>query len=482
MSEDLCFMPATEMLVLYRNRSLSPVEVTTAVLEHIERYEGALNAFVTRTPDLAMDQARASEAAYVSGDAGPLQGVPLSIKDLTPTRGIRTTRGSLLYKDWIPDYDPPFVQRVLDAGAVMLGKTNTPEIGWKGETTNRVSGSTHNPWKFGRTPGGSSGGGAAAVAAGMGPLAQGSDGAGSIRIPCGFSGIFGFKPSFGLIPQHPASALGDVSHMGPMTRTVTDSALLLNVTAGADESDRWSWSSGVDYLTALSPDDVKGLRIAWTPDLGYSPVESEIAKIAGEASRAFVDAGAILEDANPGLADPWDIIDTIWSCGMAGIHRDDLDDVRDLIDPGRLAVIESANRFTGTDLGNALIRRNAYYDGIRAFFTRYDLLLTPTLPCEAFPVGQACPDAIAGQPTTYLGWTTFTYPFNLTGSPAATVPAGFTESGLPVGLQIVGRRGADALVLSAAAAFERLRPWAQNRPDLDALLTASQAASDPAND
>ena len=474
MIDELCFMSATELLSGYRKRAISPVEVTQAVLDQIDRYDVAVNAFVTQTSELALEHARVSEAAYVTGNARSLEGIPISIKDLTPTKGIRTTRGSLLYKDWVPDFDPPFVQRVYDAGAVMLGKTNTPEIGWKGESTNRVCGSTHNPWKFGRTPGGSSGGGAAAVAAGMGPLAQGSDGAGSIRIPCGFSGIFGLKPSFGLVPQQPTSALGDVSHMGPMTRTVADAALLLNVTAGVDGGDRWSWSSGIDYLESLDPDAVRGLRVAWSPDLGYAAVEPEIVAIAEEAARAFIDAGATLDEANPGLSDPWDIIDPIWSCGMAGLYSGNLDEVRDLIDPGRLEVIESAARFSGTDLANAHIRRNAYYEGIHEFFERFDLLLTPTLPCEAFPVGQASPETISGQPTTYLGWTAFTYPFNLTGSPAATVPAGFTANGLPVGLQIVGRRGEDALVLSAAAAFEGLRPWAAKRPDLNQLLADAE--------
>lgn len=479
MTDDLSFMPATEMIEQFAARTLSPLEVLENVLERIETYDPALNAFITVTADMARQQAKAAETAYAKGTAGPLSGVPISIKDLTPMKDVIFARGSLIYADTIATEDAPYVTRVKDAGAVIIGKTTTPEFGWKGETTCRVTGSTHNPWKYGRTPGGSSGGAGAAVAAGMGPLAQGSDGAGSIRIPAGFSGIYGLKPSFGLVPQFPASSMTDASHMGPMTRTVADSALLMNVTAGLSQMDRWSWSSGIDYLASLRPDAVRGLRIAWSPDLGYAPVEPEIVTIAETAARALTEAGATIEEANPGLPDPWDMVDIIWSCGMAGLHKDNLHEIRDLIDPGRLEVIESASRFSGTDLANAQIRRNAYYDGVQRFFRNYDLLLTPTLPCEAYPVGQTKPDSIAGHDTTYLGWTAFTYPFNLTGSPAATLPAGFTANGLPVGLQIVGRRGADALVLSASAAFEQLRPWAQIRPDLDQLVR--DARRDPAH-
>ncbi|MBX3071377.1 MAG: amidase [Thermomicrobiales bacterium] len=477
MSQDLCFMPATELLDRYRSRELSPVEVTDAVLTQIETYDPAINAFVAVTGDMARQQAKEAEAAYQAGTAGPLAGVPISIKDLAPLEGVVWARGSLIYADAIADEDAPFITRVKEAGAVIVGKTTTPEFGWKGETTCRVTGSTHNPWKYGRTPGGSSGGAGAAAAAGMGPLAQGSDGAGSIRIPSCFSGIFGLKPSFGLVPQYPASSMLDASHMGPMTRTVADAALLMNVTAGMTTMDRWSWSSGVDYVASLDPVAVKGLRVAWSPDLGYAPVEPEMVALVEAAAAAFAEAGATVEAANPGLPDPWDIVDTIWSCGMAGLHKDNLDEIRDLIDPGRLEVIESASRFTGVDVANAQIRRNAYYDRMRRFFDSYDLLLTPTLPCEAYPVGQTKPDTIAGSETTYLGWTAFTYPFNLTGNPAATVPAGFTANGLPVGLQIVGRRAEDALVLSAAAAFEQLRPWAHIRPDLEQILADAAASN-----
>ncbi|HET8524940.1 MAG TPA: amidase [Thermomicrobiales bacterium] len=474
--EDLCFLPATELLDHYRHRRLSPVEVTEAVLGRIDRLNPIINAFITVTPELALEQAREAERAHVAGDiVGPLAGVPISIKDLTPTRGIRTTRGSLIDPEWVPDYDAPFVERVYAAGAVMLGKTNTPEYGWKGDSGNRLVGPTHNPWRLGRTAGGSSGGGAAAVAAGLGPLAQGSDGAGSIRIPSAFCGIFGVKPSFGLVPQYPPSAVGDLSHLGPMTRTVRDAALLLTVTAGRDTRDRLSWSSGIDYLASIDGNgNVRGMRVAWSPDLGYAPVAPAVRRATKAAIAHFEDLGANVEEVNPGLPDPWDILDPLWACGMAAIHQENLDQVRDKLDPGRLAVIERASRFSGVDLASAMRRREAYRDDLRRFMSKYDLLLTPTLPITAFAAGEDHPGEIAGVETTYLNWTAFTYPFNISGQPAATVPCGFDNEGLPIGLQIVGRWHDDTAVLRAAAAFETIAPWSMHRPDEAMALSSME--------
>jgi aspartyl-tRNA(Asn)/glutamyl-tRNA(Gln) amidotransferase subunit A len=460
---EIGFMPATEMRARFQRRELSPVEVTAATLRRLEAWEPSINAFVTVTADLAMARARQAEADYRSGTARALSGIPITIKDLVWTKGIPTQMGSRLWEGFVPEENAPFVERVLDAGAVVIGKTTSPEFGWKGETTSPLTGTTRNPWNRERTPGGSSGGAAAACAAGIGPLAQGSDGAGSIRIPCSFSGLFGLKPSFGLVPYHPASRVPDLSHMGPMTRTVADSALLMNVTAGADHRDRSSWSSGLDYLDGLDR-GIAGLRVAWTPDLGYAPIDPEVRSIAERAAARFVELGCEVEEAYPGLPDPWKTIDTIWCSGMAAMHRDNLAEVRDKIDPGRLAVVERGLDMPAVDLVLALNERTAYTNAWHRFMERYDLLLTPTLPCTAFPTGQDNPSAVDGRPTTYLGWTAFTYPFNLTGQPAASLPCGFDAAGLPVGLQIVGRWRDDATVLRASAAFERLAPWAQLRP------------------
>ena len=468
---EIPYLPALELRARYRARELSPVEVVATILERVDALQPRLNAFVTVTRDRAMAQARAAERAYRDDSAGPLAGIPLSIKDLTATRGVRTTMGSLLHQDWVPDFDAPVVERLLAAGAVLLGKTNTPEFGWKGETSNRVSGTTHNPWRHGRTPGGSSGGAAAAVAAGLGPLAQGSDGAGSIRIPACFSGIFGLKPSFGLVPQYPASAVELLSHIGPMSRTVRDAALMLSVLGGADPRDPHSWSQPHDYLEPLHdapPRPVRPLRVAWSPDLGTAVVDPEVASLTAAAARRFGDLGYEVEEASPDLADPWQTINVLWCVGEAGVHGDRFPELRNRLDPGLAAIIDAAHSYRALDVATALRLRLDYYHRMRSFMERYQLLLTPAMPLPAFRAGLDKPERIGETALDAgLSWTPFTYPFNLTGQPAATVPCGFTADGLPVGLQIVGRRHADSTVLAAAAAFEAAAPWAHHRPPLE---------------
>jgi aspartyl-tRNA(Asn)/glutamyl-tRNA(Gln) amidotransferase subunit A len=466
---DVCYLSAIELRERYRRRELSPLEVTGLILERIGKLNPSLNAFLTVTVERALEDARAAERAYGGeGEPGPLAGIPISIKDLTPTAGIRTTMGSLLYQDWIPDEDGPFVERVNAAGAVMLGKTNTPEYGWKGDSGNRLIGPTHNPWKHGATAGGSSGGAAAAVAAGLGPLAQGSDGAGSIRIPSGFSGIFGLKPTLGLVAYYPASAVEVLSHLGPMTRTVRDAGLLLNVVGRQDDRDRYSYPTETDFVAACDG-GISGLRVAWSPDLGYAPVDPEVRDITSRAAQRLSDLGAHVEEVDPGIADPWDTLDTIWLAAQAGRHKDDFDEVRELIDPGRIKLVERGRKLTAVDLYNAHVQRTGLYHQWRRFFEdgRWDLLVTPQLPVTAFPAGDDHPGTIDGKPVNYLGWTAFTYPFNLTGQPAATVPCGFAANGLPVCLQFVGRWRDDATVLRAAAAYEEMAPWAQHRPPVD---------------
>jgi aspartyl-tRNA(Asn)/glutamyl-tRNA(Gln) amidotransferase subunit A len=465
--DEIVHSSALELARRYREREVSPVEVVDATLARIERLNPSLNAFVTVTVELAREQARiAEERIRRNADPGPLTGIPVSVKDLTPTKGIRTTRGSLLFQDWVPDFDAPLVERIYDEGAVLLGKTNTPEFGWKGDSGNRVVGPTHNPWGHGRTAGGSSGGAAAAVAASLGPLAQGTDGAGSVRIPACFCGVFGLKPSFGLVPYYPASALEPLSHNGPITRTVRDAALLLDAIARPDARDRFSLGAGGRGYLAACEGGISGWRVAWSPDLGYAAVEDEVAQLTAAAAKAFSDLGADVEEVDPRLGDPYEILDVAWSAGQAAIHAGDLEQVRDRLDPGRLALINYATRWNGVDVAATVLQRADFYDRARVFMDRYDLLLTPTLPVTAFPAGEDFPRTVAGREATFLSWTPFTYPFNLTGQPAATVPCGSASDGLPVGLQIVGRVREDGRVLRAAAAFEEARPWAGARPDL----------------
>ena len=465
---DLCYLSALQLRDLYQKGEVSPVEVTEAILRRMDQLNPSLNAFITTTPELALKGARAAEKAYQTDKSPPpLAGIPTSIKDLVAMTGFRTTRGSWRYRDSVSDFDAPIMDRFHEAGAVIIGKTNLPEFGWKGDSTNRIIGSTHNPWQHGRTAGGSSGGGTAALAAGLGPLAQGSDGAGSIRIPTSFCGVYGLKPSWGIIPQYPASAVELFSHLGPMTRTVADSALMLNIMAGADPRDRLSIPTNTDYLADLEG-DITGLRVAWSPDLGYALVDPEVREIVTKAALRFEELGCHVEEVHPNLEDPWEsIVHVIWASAFAGIHLHDLDAVRDQIDPGLVRVIEQGLELTGAEVAIAYAKRNDYYHAWREFMEGYDLVLTPTLPVTAFPAGDDHPGQIDGQPTTYLSWTAFTYPFNITGQPAASVPCGFDYNGLPVGLQIVGRWRDDVTVLRASAAFEALAPWADKRPPLD---------------
>jgi aspartyl-tRNA(Asn)/glutamyl-tRNA(Gln) amidotransferase subunit A len=467
-NESITYKSAKDLRDLYRAKALSPVEVTHAVLDRIERLNPVLNAFTVVSAELALDQARAAERAYAAGDAPPLAGIPTSIKDLTPTRGIRTARGSLIDPGWIPEEDAPVVERLYAAGAVMLGKTNTPELGWKGDSGNRVFGPSFNPWNLQKTPGGSSGGAAAAVAAGLGPLAQGSDGAGSIRIPAAFCGVFGFKQSFGLVPQYPPSAVGDLSHLGPITKTVRDAAMMLNAMAGADVRDRLSWSSGIDYERNLDA-GVRDLRVAWSPTLGYAQVASDVLEHTERAAMSFRDLGCEVEQVDPSLPNPAHILDIMWSGSMAGYFAEKIDEVRHLLDPGLLSVVERAASLSAAELAHALQQRNTYYTGMRQFMDlqRYDLLLTPTVPVTAFTAGLDEPDGWQRATLAPLDWTPFTFPFNLTGQPAATVPCGADRNGLPVGLQIVGRWRDDSTVLRAAAAFEATMSWADFRPPLE---------------
>jgi aspartyl-tRNA(Asn)/glutamyl-tRNA(Gln) amidotransferase subunit A len=444
------------------------VELTRAVLERIERLNPRLNAFCTLTADAAIDAARAAEDAVMKGRLlGPLHGLPFSVKDLALTRGVRTMSGSAIFEQRVPDADAPFVARLRASGGLLLGKTTSPEFGWKGLGDSPVTGVTRNPWNTAMTTGGSSAGAGAAAAAGLGPLHQGSDGAGSIRIPSAFCGIFGLKPSYGRVPQWPVSNNDYTTHNGPMTRTVADAALMLSVMAGPDERDRTSLEAApADYVGQLAS-GVKGLRVAWSPDMGGLRVDPEVAEVAARAARAFEEMGAVVEEVKPGFADTHDMIRVLWAAHEAGNYAQYLPEWRARMDPGLVACIEEGMRVSMVDYVQMKGRKMAFWDSVRPLFETHSLLLTPTLSVAAFPVERLNPEHWPQHVWDWLPWASFPYPFNFTGQPAASVPAGFTPSGLPVGLQIVGRRFADLTVLQAAAAFEAARPWGGRRPALD---------------
>jgi aspartyl-tRNA(Asn)/glutamyl-tRNA(Gln) amidotransferase subunit A len=470
-SAELCFTPAVELAAMIRRRALSPVEITRAVLERIERLNDALGAYVLVHAERALDEARQAERAVMAGEGlGPLHGIPVSIKDNLWTAGERTTFGSRLMAQFVAPEDAPAVAGLRAAGAVFVGRTNLPEFAWRGSTDNPLFGESRNPWDVARTPGGSTGGGAAAVAAGLGPLALGSDGAGSIRIPASFCGLVGLKPSFGRVPMFPAAGANElVAHVCPLARTVRDVALMMNAIARYDRRDPFALpDAGVDYLAACEAPLVEAsgrpaLRVAWSATLGFAPVEAETREISATAARAFADAGLKVEEASPDLGDPGWILQTLYGAAQAGAHAARPPEQKALMDPALVAYAEASAGLTVVDLARALTARQAMVDALRRFFERYDLLLTPTLCVPAFPLGCVGPREVAGRPVTHLAWT-LCYPFNYSGQPAVSVPAGWTASGLPVGLQIVGRKLEDALVLRAAATLEALRPWAARRP------------------
>jgi aspartyl-tRNA(Asn)/glutamyl-tRNA(Gln) amidotransferase subunit A len=462
---DLAFTPATELAGLIRAKKLSPVELTRLVLERIERLNPRLNAFCTLTPEVALAAAHEAEQAVVAGrPLGPLHGLPFSIKDLAVTKGVRTMFGSHIFATRVPEADAPYVRRLREAGGIFIGKTTTPEFGWKALGDSPLTGITRNPWNPEVTTGGSSAGAGAAAAAGLGSLHQGSDGAGSIRIPSAFCGIVGVKATYGRVPLWPVSNNDYATHVGPMTRTVGDAALMLQVMAGPDPWDLTSLESPpADYTAALTR-GVKGLRLAFSPNLDGLRVDPEVATLVAAAARALESAGAVVEEVKPGFADTHDMIRLVWGAHYIGNYGQFLDEWRDRMDPGLVACMEDAKRWSAQEYVAMRGRRLGFWDSVRPLFERYDLLLTPTVSVAPFGVGKLNPEGWPQHAWDWLPWASFSYPFNFTGQPAATVPAGFTPAGLPVGLQIVGRRFAETTVLQAAAAFEQARPWADRRP------------------
>jgi aspartyl-tRNA(Asn)/glutamyl-tRNA(Gln) amidotransferase subunit A len=463
---DLADCNAIELLQLYRSRRASPVEATRAVLKRIERLNPTLNAFCHLAPDEALLSARASEARWRAGNpCGVLDGVPTSIKDLILTRGWPTLRGSRTVdpnQAW--DVDAPATARLREAGAVLLGKTTTPEFGCKGETNSPLTGITRNPWDPSKTTGGSSGGTAAAVAAGMGPLSVGTDGAGSVRIPAAFCGNFGLKPSFGRVPAYPPSPMGTVAHLGPHTMSVRDAALMMNVLKLGDARD---WTSlpadDHDYLAHLD-NGIHGLKIAFSPGLGFAQdVHPEVAAAVRLAALQLQALGAAVEQVDPGIDDPLPISIGLWFIGAWTVWNDLNPAQQALTDPDFAAEAEQGSRYSALDIQRLIRERGALGTHMRQFMQRYDLLVTPAVAVPAFDARP--PASVPMTPHSMLGWTPFSYPFNLTQQPACTIPCGLTSDGLPIGLQIVGPMFGDALVLRAARAYEVAHPIPRPRRD-----------------
>ncbi|MER7151570.1 amidase [Streptomyces lydicus] len=451
---DLADLTATALTAGYAAGAFSPVEATRAVLERAEAAQAATNCFTRIDADEALSAAGESAGRWRAGaPAGPVDGVPVTVKDLILTRGTPTLRGSRTVRADGPwEEDAPSVARLRESGAVFLGKTTTPEFGWKGVTDSPRHGVTGNPYDPGRTSGGSSGGSAAAVALGAGPLSLGTDGGGSVRIPASFCGIFALKATYGRVPLYPASPFGTLAHVGPMTRDAADAALMMDVISGADWRD-WSQlgPAGGSFREAVAG-GVAGLRVAFSPSLGWDvAVAPEVAAAVRRAVETLAELGAHVEETDPGIADPVEAFHTLWFSGAARVVQHLDDTRRALLDPGLREICEQGARYSALDYLAAVDTRMALGQAMGRFHRTYDLLVTPTEPITAFEGGVEVPPG-SGH-ARWTGWTPFTYPFNLTQQPAATVPCGVDGAGLPIGVQLVGARHADALVLRAAHAL-----------------------------
>jgi aspartyl-tRNA(Asn)/glutamyl-tRNA(Gln) amidotransferase subunit A len=455
--DDIAYKSAQELTGLYRAGELSPAQATEVLLARLDDLQSKLNAFCLVDREGAVASARASEQRWRGGKPlSPIDGVPATIKDLMLMRGHPTRRGSRMI-DPVPDTeDSPAVARLKEAGAVILGKTTTPEFGWIAVGDSPLTGITRNPWNLERTPGGSSAGAAAACATGIGVLNLGSDGAGSIRIPACFSGVFGIKPTFGRVPAYPPSPMGLLSHHGPITRRVVDAALMLDAIGRPDPRDPF-WLPAIEgsFLDGIEA-GVKGWKIAFSPNLGYAKVDPEIAASVAKAAHRFEELGAHVEQVVKIFDSPRETLLTLWGAGAARVLAGFPAEKHALCDPGLLAVVEAGRSIDAVAYLGADLERVALGKTMGEFHQKYDLLLTPMMPVPALPIGEDLNDPVSE--THWVDWSPFSYPFNMTRQPAASIMCGLTSGGLPIGLQIVGPLHADAKVLRAAHAFEASEP------------------------
>lgn len=466
MTQAILRMTAVELLEQYRDGSLSPVDVATAMLDQIERVDGETNGFCLVDRDTTLALARESEQRYQQNQPqGQLDGVPVAVKDVFFTPMWPTLKGSRTVEPKSTlNKAAPCTAALARHGYVPIGKTTTPEFGWKAVTDNPTDGVTNNPWNLEKTAGGASGGSAVAVALGMAPLALGTDSGGSIRIPASFCGIVGFKPSFGEVPHWPASPFGNLTHAGPMTRTVQDCALMMNVITEHDHRDTLSIPRRhIDYVANLGR-SIKGLRIAYSPNLGYVDVDPEVEKAVAEAVDVFKALGADVVRVDPGFSDPLPAFGHLFYGGAANAMRELGSKKRERMDPELVKVAEKAGRLTMLDYMGAVNESMMLRERMANLHQKYDLLLTPTLPITAFKTGREVPEDWPN--TRWPTWTPFTYPFNMTGQPALSVPCGFDGSGLPIGLQLVGARYNDALVLQVGDAYQQANDLTDRRPAL----------------
>jgi aspartyl-tRNA(Asn)/glutamyl-tRNA(Gln) amidotransferase subunit A len=465
-TDDLHWMSAKELALHFSRRDLSPVEVAEWHLGRIEALDAKINAFCLVDRDATIAQAEAAEERFREGEPlGPLDGVPIAVKDLLLTKGWPTLRGSLLVDRAQPwEHDAPSVARLREAGAVFLGKTTTPEFGHKATNDSPLTGVTRNPWNLDLTPGGSSGGAAAALAAGLAPLAYGTDAGGSIRIPASFCGVVGLKPTFGRVPAWPPSPFGSLAHAGPMARTVEDAALFFVAMSKDDPRDGAYAPVDMGSVMRTLCDGVAGLKVAYSPRLGFATaLTPQVEAVADHAAQVLASLGAKVERVDPPLNDPTAMFRKIYTACTDLLASTLPQDKLGSLDPTLTGVIMIGAGLSRREFQAAQVERMAYTAAWRQFMTGYDLVLTPQLAVPPFPVGRIAPERTEAD--AWLEWSPYTFPFNLTGQPAINVPGGFTASGLPIGVQLVGRHFADDVVLRAAYALEAALDLGERRPE-----------------
>jgi Asp-tRNA(Asn)/Glu-tRNA(Gln) amidotransferase A subunit family amidase len=467
--EDICYMSACDMLEKIKTQELSSLEITETIIERIEKINPSINAYCTTTFELARDMAKKADQRLKNGEKlPPLNGIPTSIKDLLQISGIKTTFGCKFYENFVSEEDEIAVKRLRDAGAVFLGKTNTPAFGHVAVTYNLIFGTTLNPWNLERTSGGSSGGAGAAVASGLGPLALGSDGGGSVRIPSCFCGIYGLKPSFGRVPRNLHGTIGwaTLDHYGPLVRYVKDAALMLDILKGPDESDRFTLpKQDISYLNEIE-DIPKKLKIGYSIGLGFvKAVDSEVEKYVLNAAQKFEECEWTVEEAKVKIKKPELTFNTLVTAGL-GFDLQSFLKEKEKLDGTLVKMIEAGLSYSAIDLKKAESQREEIFDVVSNHFKNYDILITPSTAVPAFGLGMMYPPTIAGKGVSPVAWMSYTYPFNMTGNPAASIPCGWSNEGLPIGMQIIGKRFDDLTVLQASKAFENIQPWQSKRPNL----------------
>ncbi|MFW9943063.1 MAG: amidase [Candidatus Thorarchaeota archaeon] len=467
--EDICFISAYDMREKIKTQELTSLEITEMIIERIEKINPIIHAFCTPTFDLARETAKKADDAIKKGEKiGILHGVPTSIKDLVDTKGIRTTYGCKIFEHNVPKKDEVVVERLKNAGMVFLGKTNTPEFGHLAISYNRIFEETRNPWNLERTPGGSSSGAAAAVASGLSPLALGSDGGGSIRIPSSLCGVYGLKPNFGRIPRDfKLISFYLLSHYGPIVRYVRDAALMLDAMKGPSDADKFSLQkTNINYVDIVKETPRK-LKIGYSLDLGYAKaINPEVEKSVLEAVHKFENFDWQVEKANLRLKKSYQTVVTLVTTGYAYDFKPYLKDWKEKMTPSFLKMIEAGFNYTPQDLVKAEYVAMKFYEQFYEYFKEYDILITPTIAITAFELGKSFPEQIEGKSVSPAAWMPFTYPFNMSGHPAASIPCGWSSEGLPIGMQIVGRRFDEATVLQVSKAFEEIAPWQEKIPNI----------------